>query len=78
MKTQQVFPELNYLNTAPMNPHSTEYMIAGIKQKYQELKTEHQKSLAEVAKYKNIDSMRKLQEISVYCMTLEESNKKLA
>lgn len=75
LRTQLISPERS---PSPTNIRSSEYMIAGIKQKYEELKNEHQRVLRELEKYKNVDSVQKLQELSIYCMALEENNRKLA
>lgn len=56
---------------------SSEYLIAGIKYKYEQLREEHQKVLAELQGIKKIDAIKRLEEISIYCKVLEENNIKL-
>lgn len=56
---------------------SSEYLIAGIKQKYQQLREEHENVLAELERIKKIDAIKRLEEISIYCKVLEENNIKL-
>lgn len=63
--------DLNVMN------HSNQYMVAGIKQKYEELRGQHQKVLAELTAVKGTDQMKKLEEIGIYCRALQESNKRL-
>jgi len=56
---------------AVMAPHSSQYMIAGIKNRYEFLKTKFAALELEHTKLKQTDFVQKIEEYRVYAMVLE-------